>query len=74
MLQNIFPKKPFFFKILKCPNLLNAIVPINEDEVDFGKNNFTGGNDFEDEDDAIDDDEKNDEMVIDDKYLDDEEL
>ena len=36
-------------------------VPVNEDEVDFGENDFT-------------DDDKNDEMVIDYKYLDDEEL
>ena len=49
-------------------------VPVNEDEVDFGGNDFTDGHDFEDEDDTVDDDEKNDDMVIDDKYLDDEGL
>ena len=49
-------------------------VPVNEDEVDLGENNFTDGHDFEDEDDTIDDYEKNGDMVIDDKYLDDEEL
>ena len=56
-------------------------VSVNEDEVDFGENDFTDGNDFQDEDDTIDDDdddddddEKNDEMIIDDKNLEDEEL
>ena len=49
-------------------------VLVNEGDVDFSKNDFTDGNDFQDEDGAIDGDEKNDEMIIDDKYLDIEEL
>ena len=63
---------------IKNQNLRKIIkvmyVPVNEDEVDFGENNFTDSNDFQDEDDTLDDDEKNDEMIIDNKYLDDEEL
>ena len=49
-------------------------VPVNEDDVHFGKNDFTDGNDFQNEDGTVDDYEKNDEIIIDNKYLDDEEL
>ena len=49
-------------------------VPVNEDEVDFAENDFTDSNNCQHEDDTIDDDEKNHEMIIDDKYLDHEEL
>ena len=49
-------------------------VPVNENDVDFGKNDFTDCNDFQNEDGTVDDYEKNDEMIIDNKNLDDEEL
>ena len=58
---------------LKNQNQKVMYIPVNEDEVDFSENDLTDGYDFQDEDDTIDD-EKNDEMVIDNKYVDDEEL